>query len=199
MHSAEKKGQLTESCIREAIKYKKAPLVIWGGLTGLLQPADTYQIKKLKALYRTHEQLRLIQYQSRRPDYVPQMQGQDVVAAAAKAWGEMVGGEGYALGLKTAFAKTGITAPLDGSGDHEIAEEVRAILEDGRGSNWGGKPCSFFEWRLHHELGTYAPFSSPWETPFPELTGAGFSTSSSASRRQPTSRMTPALWGLLTR
>ena len=75
------------------------------------------------------------------------MQRQDVVAAVAKAWGEMVGGEGYALGLKTAFAKTGITAPLDGSGDHEIAEEVRAILEDGRGSNWGGKPCSFFEWR----------------------------------------------------
>lgn len=43
-------GQMTEKCIREMVKHRKIPLVIWGGLTSLLQPADLYQIKNLKAL-----------------------------------------------------------------------------------------------------------------------------------------------------
>ena len=35
-------GQLTEKCVKAMARYRKLPVVNWGGLTPLLQPADPY-------------------------------------------------------------------------------------------------------------------------------------------------------------
>ena len=51
-------GQVGETCIQAAAKYKRIPIVIYGGLSSFLQPADAYQIKQMKQVYRTIEQQR---------------------------------------------------------------------------------------------------------------------------------------------
>ena len=101
-------GHLAAKVIRRAVELRKIPLVIFGGLTGILRPADAYQIQKLKARYRVHEQIRLTQYQAARPNAVPQMQGQDVVTAGAKQWLELTNDEDYVEGLRRTFGKNAI-------------------------------------------------------------------------------------------
>ena len=140
-------GQLTEKCIRSAIKFRKIPLVIFGGLTGILQPADLYQIKQLKTKYRAREQLRLMQIQCHRPDAVPQVQREDIVHAVAQSWSELTNDPAYPGHMQKTFARCGITARLGGAADEEISQGLKLILEDTRGSEWGGEPCSFFTWR----------------------------------------------------
>ena len=102
---------------------------------------DAYQIQAVKERYRVHEQRRLTQYHKSKPEKVPQMQCDDVVASVAKMWNEE---NDYAPKMKKTFARRSITAKLDVQNDLEIGTEVRAFLEDPRRS-WEGAPCSFFQ------------------------------------------------------
>ena len=150
------RGQVTSKCVQRAMALGKIVLVIPGGLTGLLQPADRHQIRVMKSFYRQREDARLLSILKAKPNAIPQMSRQDVVQCVAKSWDDMVSDPNYAAAMKKVFASTGLTAPTDGSEDHLIAKDILTILNDKRGSSWEGKGCDFFEWRSHY-LSTLPP------------------------------------------
>ena len=140
-------GGPIEKCIRSAIKFRKVPLVIFGGLTGISRPPDLYQIKQLKTKYSAREQPRLMQIQRHRLDAVPQVQREDIVHAVAPSWSELTSDPAYPGHMQRTFARCGITAQSDGAADGEIPQGLKLTPEDTRGSGRGGEPCSFFTWR----------------------------------------------------
>ena len=142
-------GQIGEKCINAAVKYRRIPLVIYGGLTPLLQPADSFQIKQMKALYRPYEQQRLLAHQKHHPREIPQMSRSDVVRAVGQAWTELSSKEGYAAQMQRTLLKAGLTSNLDGSDDAALSTAVRTILMK-EACVWEGRQCSFFIWRENY-------------------------------------------------
>ena len=113
----------------------------FGVLTPFLQPADEYQTHVAKNRCRVLEQRRLTQYQKWKPEKLPRKQRGDVAAAAAKTWSEVTRGErDYAAKRKKTFARSGITAELDGQNSPLVRTELRAFLEDLMGEQLGWRP-----------------------------------------------------------